>query len=68
LEAVQGRIEVGKLHTDFRLLPKSVTLNGIMTTDLRYLCGSWAYSKWSRLDRRIIKNKFRIIKKCPIIT
>jgi len=31
-----------KSHMVFRFLPKSVmTLNGVMTTDARYLCGSW---------------------------
>ena len=29
-----------KSHTGFRLVPKSVTLNSVMTADPRYLCGS----------------------------
>jgi len=26
----------------FRLVQESVTLNGVMTADPRYICGSWA--------------------------
>jgi len=29
-----------KCHTDFKLLPKLVILNGIMTADAFYLCTS----------------------------
>jgi len=32
----------------FRLVPKSVTLNGIMTADPRYLCGSLASCQTDR--------------------
>ena len=31
-----------KSHTDFRLVPTSMTLNGVIIADPRYLCGSWA--------------------------
>ena len=31
-----------KSHTGFPLVSKSMTLNGVMTSDARYLCGSWA--------------------------
>ena len=48
LETVQDRMSVGlfanrKLHTDFQLVSKLLTLmtlNGIMTADARYLCSS----------------------------
>ena len=38
----------GQSHRGFRLVPKSVTsftMNGVMTTDARYLCGNWAFRK-----------------------
>jgi len=51
-----GETEIGrklfftdrKSYTGIRLVSKSVTVNGVMSADPRYLCGSWSWSK-SRL-------------------
>jgi len=53
-----------KSQTGFWLVPKFVTLNGVMTADARYLCGSWASccTKLSRILTEMPDMHDRVVK------